>query len=162
VTVIKTDAINKDLGSVVNFNKIKKNTSYLDESKHENLCNNSGNGIKTIATVKNLKSENVFRPGIFKNTSGSGGVDHDKSQTQNSIAKKLAFVTAHVKGSIGFKDKRVPVRTTTMGDSGKLAGLVITNGEEAYKKSNTLRNPGLFGKMKKGLSTSSSQLKPRI
>lgn len=137
MTVIKTDAINKDVGSIVKFNNIKKNTSNLDEYKHENLCNNSGNGIKTVATVKNLKSENVFRPGIFKNTIGSGGVDREKNQPQNSMAKKLSFVTAHVKGSNGFRDKRVPVRTTTMGDSGKLAGLVIANGEEAYKKSNT-------------------------
>jgi hypothetical protein len=83
VTVIKTDAINKDLGSIVNFNNIKKIIPYLDKSKHENLCNNSGNGIKTVATLKNLKSENVFRPGIFKNKSGSEGVDCEKSQTQN-------------------------------------------------------------------------------
>jgi hypothetical protein len=83
VTVIKTDAINKDVGSIVNFNIIKKIIPYLDKSKHENLCNNSGNGIKTVATLKNLKSENVFRPGIFKNKSGSEGVDCEKSQTQN-------------------------------------------------------------------------------
>jgi hypothetical protein len=74
----------------------------------------------------------------------------------------LAFVRHPVKGLIGRRDKKRPVGNTTIGDSGNLAGLVIANGEETYKKSKTLRNPGLIGKMKKGLSTSSRQLKPSI
>jgi hypothetical protein len=131
---MRTDTINRDVGSIVNFNQIKKNGSYLEEPKYVQSPNDASNGIKTVVSVKGLTSENVFRPGIFKN---KNGLDTEKSQTDTLMVKKLLFVTQPVKGATGSKEKKLPVRSTMQSHSGKLAGLVIANGEEVYKKNNT-------------------------